>query len=200
MNKTIRALSTAALLAAPLAAWPVFDPVNDDTDIFLANPAFTAVRPNVLIFVDNTANWNTAFDTEKAALVAFFGGLTDSVNVGLSMFVETGGGNDNVDGAYVRFGIRQMTNTNKTALASMVNGLDQLGDKGNNATYSLAMDEMHRYFAGTASYSGYGKVKRDYAGNMVNNPSAAGLAGNPFTSDTSTTYHSPIVDGCQKKF
>ena len=55
MNKTIRALSTAALLAAPLAAWPVFDPVNDDTDIFLANPAFTAVRPNVLIFVDNTA-------------------------------------------------------------------------------------------------------------------------------------------------
>ena len=45
MNKTIRALSTAALLAAPLTGWPVFDPVNDDTDIFLANPAFTAVRP-----------------------------------------------------------------------------------------------------------------------------------------------------------
>ena len=93
-----------------------------------------------------------------------------------------------------------MTDTNKNALASTVNGLDQLGDKGNNATYSLAMDEMHRYFAGTASYSGYGKVKRDYAGNMVNNPSAAGLDGNPFTSDTSTTYHSPIVDEGQKNF
>src|SRR2546421_95955 len=109
MNKTIRALSTAALLAAPLTGWPVFDPVNDDTDIFLANPAFTAVR-------------------------------------------------------------------------------------------SLAMDEMHRYFAGTASYSGYGKVKRDYAGNTADNAAAASLPGNPFSSVGSTTYVSPIVDGCQKNF
>ena len=200
MNKTIRALSTAALLAAPLTGWPVFDPVNDDTDIFLANPAFTAVRPNVLIFVDNTANWNTAFDTEKAALQAFFGGLTDTVNVGMAMFVETGGGNDSVDGAYMRFGIRQMTDTNRTALAGQVNSLDRLGDKSNNAVYSLAMDEMDRYFAGTASYSGYGKVKRDYAGNTADNAAAASLPGNPFTSAGSTTYVSPIVDGCQKNF
>ncbi len=35
-----------------------FDPVNDDTDIFLANPSFTATRPNVLVFLDNTANWS----------------------------------------------------------------------------------------------------------------------------------------------
>ena len=41
-----------------------FDPVNDDTDIFLANPNVTANRPNVLIFIDNTANWNTAFTNE----------------------------------------------------------------------------------------------------------------------------------------
>ena len=196
----LRAIATAALLLVPQTGWSVFDPVNDDTDIFLANPAFNAERPNVLIFIDNTANWNQAFDTEKAGLISVFGQLTDSFNVGIAMFVETGGGNDNVDGAYVRFGVRQMTTTNKTALSSLVSGLDKLGDKGNNATYSLAMGEMYRYFAGVASYSGYGKVKRDYAGNTANNAAAANLPGNPFTSSASTTYVSPIVNGCQRNF
>ena len=196
----LRAIATAALLLVPQTGWSVFDPVNDDTDIFLANPAFNAERPNVLIFIDNTANWNQAFDTEKAGLLSVFGQLTDSFNVGIAMFVETGGGNDNIDGAYVRFGVRQMTTTNKTALSSLVSGLDKLGDKGNNATYSLAMGEMYRYFAGVASYSGYGKVKRDYAGNTANNAAAANLPGNPFTSAASTTYVSPIVNGCQRNF
>ena len=40
-----------------------FDPVNDDTDIFLANPSNPAVRPNVLIVLDNTANWNRTVGT-----------------------------------------------------------------------------------------------------------------------------------------
>lgn len=59
---TRRALAAAVLLCAPLAGWAVFDPVNDDTDIFLANPTFNATRPNVLIFVDNTSNWSAAVD------------------------------------------------------------------------------------------------------------------------------------------
>ncbi|MDA0225214.1 MAG: hypothetical protein O2975_03770, partial [Proteobacteria bacterium] len=198
--RLFRTLLAAALLALPLAAQSAFDPVDDDTDIFLANPSFNATRPNVLIFVDNTANWNTAFATEKAALVSVLNGLTDAYNVGIGMFVETGNPNDNVDGAYIRFGIRQMTATNKTALSGMVNALDQTGDKGNNATMSLAMGEMYRYFAGAASSSGFGKVKRDYAGNTVNNSAAASLPGNPFTSAASTTYVSPIADGCQKNF
>src|SRR2546422_8849095 len=46
------------------------------------------------------------------------------------------------------------------ALPIFVSGLDKLGDKGNNATYSLAMGEMYRYFAGIASYSGYGKDRK----------------------------------------
>ncbi len=55
--------AAAALLFAPLAGWAVFDPVNDDTDIFLANPAFDVTRPNVLIFVDNTSNWSADVGT-----------------------------------------------------------------------------------------------------------------------------------------
>ena len=55
--KLLRLAAAAALLAVPPAGWTAFDPVNDDTDIFLANPSFSATRPNVLIFLDNTANW-----------------------------------------------------------------------------------------------------------------------------------------------
>src|SRR5438105_1349679 len=196
--RTFRLVVATTLTAVPQLGWTVFDPANDDTDIFLANPAITAERPNVLIFVDNTANWSTPFDTEKAALVSVVNSLTDNFNVGTMMFVETGNPNDNVDGAYVRFGIRQMTTTNKSALAGMVNALDKTGDKGNNATMSLAMLEIYRYFAGVASYSGYGKAKRDYAGNTTYNAAAANLPGNPFTSATSATYVSPITNPCQK--
>lgn len=172
----------------------------DDTDLFLVNPAITAERPNVLIVLDNSANWNTPFTAEKSALVSTVTGLDDKFNVGLMMFVETGGGNDNIDGSYVRFGVRQMTSTNKTALSSMVNNLHILNDKSNNAVYGLTMAEAYYYFGGTTSHSGYGKVKRDYAGNTVNNPLAASLPGNAFSSAASSTYVSPIADACQKNF
>ena len=56
--KACRVLAAAALCVLPQTGWSVFDPVNDDTDIFLANPAFSSSRPNVLFFVDNTSNWS----------------------------------------------------------------------------------------------------------------------------------------------
>ena len=55
--QTILTLLAVALFSVP-AALSAFDPVNDDTDIFLANPNIAAERPNVLIILDNTANWN----------------------------------------------------------------------------------------------------------------------------------------------
>src|SRR5437868_12331070 len=112
--RTIRnAFVAAALgLAAP-AGFGAFDPVNDDTDIFLANPSFNAERPNVLIILDNTANWNTPFTAEKTALVNVVNSLDSNFNVGVMMFTETGSGNTGNDGAYVRFAVRQMTDANK---------------------------------------------------------------------------------------
>ena len=139
MTRNLLKILVTAVLALCTQMAAAFDPVNDDTDIFLANPSIVAERPNVLVILDNTANWNTAFTNEKSALVSFINSLTDSYNVGLMMFPETGGGNDSIDGAYVRFGIRQMTTANKSALSTMVNNLDQTADKGNNATTSLAM-------------------------------------------------------------
>ena len=201
LRKLVASIATTAVLVFPGAAAAVFDPVGDDTDIFLANPLLEATRPNVMIFIDNTANWNTPFATEKTALVNIVNTLvTDQFNVGLAMFVETGGGNDTTDGAYIRFGIRQMTPTNKSRFTAMVNGLDILGDKGNNATFAPAMGEIYRYFSGSQSRSGIGKEKRDYPGNIDFNPLAADLPGWPFRDDIDGTYISPIVSGCQKNF
>ncbi len=201
LRKLVASLAGAYALAFSGPALPQFDPVGDDTDIFLANPLLAATRPNILFFVDNTANWNTAFSIEKQALINTANNLiTDAFNVGLSLFVETGSPNDSIDGAYIRFGVRQMTPTSKAAFVSTVNALDIAGDKGNNATYSLAMDEIYRYFASKPSNSGFGKAKRDYAGNTTYNPLAATLGNHPLTSATSQTYVSPIVSGCQKNF
>src|SRR5260221_4851626 len=196
----LKILATAVLALSAQMAAAVFDPVNDDTDIFLANPSIAAERPNVLIILDNTANWNSAFVNEKSALVSVVNSLTDNFNVGLVMFPETGGGNDSIDGAYVRFAVRQMTTANKSALSTMVNNLDQTADKGNNATPSLAMYESYAYSAGIAARAGYGKIKRDFAGNTANNPLAASLPGNALSSSSTQTYTSPIIDACQKNF
>ena len=200
MTRNLLKILVIAVLALCAQMAAAFDPVNDDTDIFLANPSIAAERPNVLVILDNTANWNTAFTNEKSALVSFINSLTDSYNVGLMMFPETGGGNDNIDGAYVRFGIRQMTTANKSALSTMVNNLDKIADKGNNATTSLAMYEAYAYYAGIAARAGYGKVKRDFAGNTANNPLAASLPGNAFSSSSTQTYTRPIADACQKSY
>ena len=225
----ILVLLSASLAALATTARAAFDPVNDDTDIFLANPSFASTRPNVLIFIDNTSNWSqsagtgTKYDGVRAALKAVLTNtVTDAYNVGFAMFVETGNPNNSTDGAYIRFGVRQMTGTaadvttNKGRLIKMIDALDQNGDKGNNATFSLAMSEMFNYFAGRTSYSGHGKDKAD-AGDSVyvtgNTPSprvshagsplGAGVlpvAGPPSSPGAAAAYVSPIVDGCQKNF
>ena len=203
MTNFLKMLCLAVSIVAALVTGPAlsaFDPANDDTDLFLANPNAASERPNVLIILDNTANWNSAFTNEKAALVNVVNGLSDAYNVGLMMFPETGAGNDSVDGGYVKFGMRQMTSANKGVLANIVSGLNQLADKGNNATTGLALHEAYLYFRGTTAVAGHGKVKRDYAGNTANNPLAANLPGNAFADGSTQVYSSAISNNCQKNF
>jgi Tfp pilus tip-associated adhesin PilY1 len=204
MMDLLKIFAATALLGASIAL-AVFDPVNDDTDIFLANPNITANRPNVLIILDNTANWNTAFTNEKNALVQVVNGLNDSFNVGLMMFAETGGGNDNVDGGYVRFHVRQMTLQNKTRLATMVGNLHQINDRSNNAGHGQGLYEAYLYYGGKASVASHGKVKADkdnttdpilslYASPDHALPASTGATNPP------PLYRSPIADGCARNF
>ena len=201
-------LLSATLAFPPLAAYAVYDPVNDDTDLFLANPNITSQRPNVLIVLDNTANWNTPFVNERNALVQVVNGLEDGLfNVGLMMMVETGNPNDNVDGGYVRFAVRQMTGVARTNLASMVNNFHILNDKGNNNTVGFALHEAYLYYAGLSSRASGGKVKTDHdattdplLAGLPSNHALPGTSGPPALPVLNSVYRSPIVDGCQKNF
>ncbi|MEO5331046.1 MAG: PilC/PilY family type IV pilus protein [Magnetococcus sp. YQC-5] len=211
MNKNLflygmyRVILILCLSWIPFPTMAAYDPVHDDTDLFLANPNVTSNRPNVLIILDNTANWNQAFTNEKSALISVVSNLSEVFNVGLMMFPETGNGNDSVDGGYVRFAIRPMDSNNKTVLTSIVSNLDKganPGDKGNNATTALAMYEAYLYYSGAASLASFGKVKTDHASNLthpatINNLGSYALPASPTAA---SLYNSPIADGCQKNF
>ena len=199
LKKLLLAFGLMAFCATPFA---VFDPVNDDTDLFRNNPNIPSERPNVLIILDNTANWNTAFTNEKSALVSVVNSLDSAFNVGLMLFPETGGGNDSIDGGYVKFAMRQMISANKTALASIVGALDINADKGNNSTIGLAMHEAYLYFGGRTNRASFGKVKTDFTGNTANNPLAAALGNSalPASPGASSLYSSAMSDACQKNY
>lgn len=201
-----------ALLLAAGSAQAVFDPVHQDIDIFMTNPSISSERPNVLIILDTSANWQTYFSSEKTALISVVNGLTDQYNVGLA--TNAGG---SIEGSYLRYAVRQMTSTNKTALSSLANDLNNspstsfTGDKTNNAVPGLSMAEAYRYFKGLTSYSATTSnsnqtmnghdPRTDYAGNTVNTW-ITNLSGNAFsaTPTVNSTYTSPVTDGCQKNF
>ena len=193
-------LALAGLLALGAAipgAFAAFDPIGEDIDIFLANPSFPAERPNVLIMLDNTANWNTAFDNEKSALKTVVNGLNSNYNVGLMFFNQTGEAENH--GAYIKFAVRQMTDPNKDALEALIFALDRTGDAGSNNVISEMVNEAYLYWAGLTAYRGFGQSKRDYPGN-ASNPNAKDLPGNAFAGSSSATYVSPITSGCQRNF
>lgn len=188
----------------------------EDIDIYSANTSITPDAPNVLIYLDNTANWSqsfagsTKFAAEKIALAQVINALTTQFNLGLMLATETGSPNSNTDGGYVRFAIQPMTNSDGTAtnarncLLTMIGAtpttpctgsgttyytnLDVNNDKSNGGKAGKTMGEAYYYFKGANAYAGHNKVKAD--------PKA-------FTSGTiaGPQYKSPVNAGtCQKNF
>ena len=209
-------LVSLALIFPVAPVYGAFDPVNDDTDLFRNNPNIPSERPNVLIILDNSANWSSGgkFLAEKTALINTVAALDSSYNVGLGIMGQGGQCKTaNVDGLYIRFGIRQMTPTNKAALQALIGSTASTGfidsacassgslagDQGSNTTGGQSMHEAYLYFSGLTSRAGITQAKRDYAGNP-NNTTAGLLAGNPLANSTATTYTSPITDSCQKNY
>lgn len=176
----------------------------EDIELFVGAPPTTAETPNVLIVLDNTANWNTAFVSEKAALVSVFQGMpVDKFRVGLMMFNETGGGNSGNDGAYVRAAARTITSSNKTAYANLIDSLDITGDKSNGGKVAKAMMEAYYYLSGGTPHAGNQKNKTDYALNTAGNASddaVHALAGNALASKNGTTYVKPGSGDCVKNY
>ena len=198
-------LSLSLVLLAPTGR-------SQDIDLYVGVPPGASNQPRVLIVLDNTANWGPAsgalFINLKAALSSTVNNLNANMKVGLMLFSESGGGNSNDMGAYVRAAIRTMDSSYKTALKNLVDSIDNSADKGDQALWSMAMAEAYAYFAGkncnaTGSQGekwcvGHGKLKRDYAGNTSGTAASNAvwaLPGNAFSSSGSTTYVSPIPSG-----
>lgn len=128
MKRIFRRFLSTTLAAALVAAAPSLLHA-EDVDLFMGvSPTNTAMRPNVLIVIDNSANWSAANQhwaggvkqgqSELRALKTLVGELTDDVNLGLMLF--TPGSGSNKDGAYVRYHVRQMTAGNKAALQELI--------------------------------------------------------------------------------
>ena len=209
-----RHLATAALLlmCGSVSA--------DDIDLFVdANSNAAGDLPNVLIVVDNTANWNSLFSKERKALSDIFNSLQTNLdgsarfNVGVMFAAEKGNGNSNVLGGYVRAAIRPMTKENAKIYANMIDALDSGYDSGSGGESSMVFAEAHRYFSSGAMIAG-DKIKADYAGNSTSgwSPSYSNsdtrttmqavyaLPGNARASKGSNTYTGPDTDGCAKNF
>jgi len=190
MQKILQVIAASIVLLAYLS--PSF---AEDIELFVGTPAATTDIPNVLIVLDNTANWNTTFASEKAALISVFNGMpVDKFRVGLMMFSETGNGNAGEDGAYVRAGARLITASNKGAYANVISSLDISEDKSNGGKVAKAMMEAYNYLSGGAPHAGNLKNKTDFALNSAGNASddvLHALAGNALTSRSHTTYTRP---------
>jgi type IV pilus assembly protein PilY1 len=177
----------------------------EDTDLFVGMPTSTQETPNVLIVLDNTANWNTPFVNEKAALVSVFNGMPlNKFRIGLMMFTESGGGNTGEDGAYVRLAARAMTSTAlKTDYANVVSSLDILGDKSNGGKVAKAMMEAYYYLKGGAPHAGNNKNKSDYTNNTAGNgydDIVHAYSGNALGSKAGTPYNKPGSGECVKNY
>ena len=215
MKTVLRMLLLLTCLSTGISSHAaIIGQMNEDIDIFLLNASVPAERPNVLIIWDNTANWGqnvagqTAYDLEKAALAQVINNLPVGpageplFNVGLMLFTETGGGNDNVRGTYVRYHIRPMNAANKKVLSDLISSLDTINDRGSNAQYAKAYHEAYLYFGGQPAMAGAGQLKKDCAafGLGVGGGPGAKSFGLVCDDPKKTTYVSPIADGCQKNY
>lgn len=194
--------SRAALALSLMTALSAQAQYTSDIDIYSGDSATD--RPNVLILLDNTANWTTAFQNEMAALKSTIAGLTDNkFNVGLMLFTETGAPNTGDDGGYVRAAIRTMDSNYKTKFQAMLNGFDVGGDKSNGGKAGKTMAEAYYYFTGSAPNSGNNKVKTDYTGNTSGTPSSNAIyssPGNALASFSATQYVPPDSGVCARNY
>lgn len=197
-NSLLKKLLIIALLSFNLSA------IAEDIDLFVGTPPSATDVPNVLIILDNTANWNAAFTNEMAALSSVVSGLpADKFRVGLMAFTETGSGNSGNDGAYVRAAIRLMNSANKTKYQNLVNSLNVTADKSNGGKIGKSMEEAYLYFSGGVPHAGNGKNKTDFTGNASGNASSNAvyaLASNALSAKAGSPYLNPVVASCAKNY
>ena len=186
----MRPSSLRKLCATFLASAFLFQTASaEDIDLF-TNPAANAgTAPNILVILDNSANWarndqgwpiGKQGESELNALRTLMddANINTGINIGLMMFTSGA-----PDGAYVRYAIRNMNATNRAAFKEMIGtaacpaGNNSLmgtpncimknfnapAEKTNSAStvYSGALFEAFKYFGG---YTDPARANLDIAG------------------------------------
>ncbi|AJE20460.1 pilus assembly protein [Azotobacter chroococcum] len=174
-NKFRRGLLTAALLAIGAGVHA------EDIDLFVGVESTQSTDyPNVIILIDNTANWAASNQhwpdsivqgkAELNAIKAVINSLAldgenAKVNVGLMMLGSDGGNSS--DGAYVRSAVKQMTNDERKKFISLIDGINPTNSDEKVASsvgYDRAMFEVFKYFGGHTSPA---NAYKDTAGSPV---------------------------------
>ena len=128
MKTNIFRLSTIAAAAAAALCGTVG---AEDIDLF-TTPAGGGQNPNVVILIDNSANWDSNAQhwtcnwtspckqgqSELRSIRRVLDEVDDKLNLGLMMF--TPGPGSTPSGAYVRYHVRQMNATNKAAFKELI--------------------------------------------------------------------------------
>jgi len=218
MRSTFRRLLGATLLTGAFLSPQLH---ADDIDLYTGGEASTGSQANVLIVIDNSSAWNSNAQgwpdgkqgyEEYQALAEIVQTLGDNVNIGIGML-------SGEEAGYVRFGVREMNNTNKSVLVNMLNTMadkflvaDERGDDqvGQNSNYDQAMNSFFRYFNGKDKFldgkQGSDLDLRDYNCNTVSptrQPACSNSLGSyPLSNSTATTYSPPdsAAGGCAKNF
>jgi type IV pilus assembly protein PilY1 len=194
---------TALTLAVVSLAWSGSTRA-DDIDIY-SMPNTEGFRPNVLIILDNSANWSAAlkglpkcdsaaanvaskdedtkFGKEKCALYKVINSLSvedlGQFNFALMLFNESPD-----DSGYPRKAFIQVkTAADKQSLLNLISGLARTGDNTNNASSATSFYEAYQWFTGGAVHLG--------------NKTAAKHDASAFTDASKSRYRSPGL-GCAR--
>lgn len=205
--------SLSALTCAVLSAF-VGPAAAEDIDIF-NNPPKGGTPPNVLLMVDNGANWESAYtvpsapDKKTAVSDAIYSvssssDLLDKVRLGMMIFTQKNpsGGKvvaavDDFDADYQKLFSCLVYNKSADPAAAQTcspgNGLAM--EKSSNSPLALSFHEAYQYFRGEAYRSG----KADGVAGIVGVKSGSGanlvLGADPaaFLADASSLYKSPVA-------
>ena len=186
-------------LCGAFAGVPAQAQYSSDIDIYSGVPSDLDL-PNVVVLVDNTANWSSAFTREMAALKTTFTSLpVNRFRVGMMLFAESGNPNSNIEGGYVRAGVRTLDTNYATKLGDLLTSFDVNADKSNKGMAGIAMSEAYAYFDGQVPYSGTQKQKADYTGNTSGTTASKAIyamGNNPLPGFSSGRYNNSFVTNC----
>lgn len=198
-------LCKSKLFAAFLGFWMALAPLHanaEDIDIFTGGSAGSAANPNILIVLDNSANWSRASQNWQPqgtvqgqaevnainTVINSLGSAGPNVNIGLMEYGSSFAG-------YIRFAVKPMTGTNITSFGTQLNTIyNNINDPSEkvpmNNWYGDLMRDAYNYFSGLAP------VTPGSAG-VANSPDSAG-----YTSTGYTQFLSPVsaAQSCARNF